>query len=115
LESFSSFLTSSIEWISWLHCVFLWCVLKVVRVVLSSRLTKTPCALISAASGYTANQERIIRAQALSDERIRQYVQNGISHILPIRCWEKQNLKKKALSKSSPSLCLDSTQHPVAE
>ncbi len=39
---------------------------RVDRVTLSSRLTKSPCALVSSA-GFTANMERIMKAQALHD------------------------------------------------
>jgi heat shock protein beta len=57
---------------------------KVVKVTVSSRLTKTPCALVSASYGYTANQERIIRAQALADERIRQLYSSSGSRIMEV-------------------------------
>jgi heat shock protein beta len=42
------------------------------QIVLSSRLTRTPAALVSSSFGISANQERILRAQALADEKTRQ-------------------------------------------
>lgn len=42
------------------------------KVQLSTRLMQTPCALISGTYGYSANMERIMRAQALSDKRYKQ-------------------------------------------
>merc|ERR1712063_149505 len=43
---------------------------KVSKVVLSKRLTSTPSALISTAYSYSANMERIQRAQAMSAKRV---------------------------------------------
>jgi molecular chaperone HtpG len=42
---------------------------KVEKVKISHRLTQSPSALVSSAHGYTANMERIIKAQALSDPK----------------------------------------------
>jgi len=39
---------------------------KIIKAVLSNRFTKTPSALVSSGYSYTANMERILRAQALS-------------------------------------------------
>jgi len=41
---------------------------QVEKVVVTSRLSKSPSALVSAQWGYTANMERIARAQALVDK-----------------------------------------------
>jgi len=46
---------------------------KVEKVVLSTRLTQSPSALVSSAGGWTANMERIIKAQALSDPKSSQF------------------------------------------
>jgi len=40
------------------------------KVVVSNRLTKSPSALVSNSWGYTANMERIVRAQALGDSKM---------------------------------------------
>jgi len=42
---------------------------KVSRVEVSSRLTQSPAALVSSTYGYSANMERILKAQALKDSR----------------------------------------------
>jgi len=42
---------------------------KVSKVQISNKLTKTPSALVSSTYGYSANMERIFKAQALRDQR----------------------------------------------
>jgi len=42
---------------------------KVSKVEVSKRLTKTPCAIVSQSYGYSANMERLLKAQALRDDR----------------------------------------------
>eukprot|EP01116_Phalansterium_solitarium_P013577 TRINITY_DN30971_c0_g1_i1.p1 TRINITY_DN30971_c0_g1~~TRINITY_DN30971_c0_g1_i1.p1 ORF type:complete len:810 (-),score=442.35 TRINITY_DN30971_c0_g1_i1:500-2929(-) len=42
---------------------------KVVNVVVTKRLTSSPSVLVSGQSGWTANMERIIKAQALADPK----------------------------------------------
>merc|ERR1711907_815129 len=46
------------------------------KVVLSKRLTTSPAALVSGSFGYSANMERIVRAQALGD-RSASWMMNG--------------------------------------
>jgi molecular chaperone HtpG len=43
------------------------------KVTISSRLSRSPCALISSTHGHSANMERIIKAQALSDKRYKSF------------------------------------------
>jgi len=42
---------------------------KISKAQISSRLAKTPAAIVSSSWGYSANMERIMRAQALKDTR----------------------------------------------
>jgi len=38
------------------------------KAVMTDRLTRTPCALVSTSFGWTANMERLVKAQALTDK-----------------------------------------------
>jgi len=46
---------------------------KVDKVTISTRLSHSPCALISSTYGHSANMERIIKAQALADKRYKMF------------------------------------------
>lgn len=47
---------------------------RVERVAVSSRLTDSPCALVTSKFGWSANMERIMRSQALGDPRAMEYM-----------------------------------------
>jgi len=43
------------------------------KVTVTSRLSRSPCALVSTSQGHSANMERIIKAQALADKRYKMF------------------------------------------
>jgi len=47
---------------------------KIEKAVVSTRLTKTPCALVAGSYGYSAHQEKIIKAQALGTDKNLSYM-----------------------------------------
>jgi len=50
---------------------------KIDKVTISQRLTDSPCALVTPQFGYSANMERLMKAQALSTEQQKQFLANA--------------------------------------
>ena len=47
---------------------------KVEKVVVSKRKTDSPCLLVTSQGGWSANMEKIMRAQAMGDNRAMEYM-----------------------------------------
>merc|ERR1711997_64247 len=47
---------------------------KVEKVTISDRMVGSPCSLVTGEYGWSANMERIMRAQALRDSTMQQYM-----------------------------------------
>eukprot|EP01113_Clastostelium_recurvatum_P027439 TRINITY_DN330_c0_g1_i2.p1 TRINITY_DN330_c0_g1~~TRINITY_DN330_c0_g1_i2.p1 ORF type:complete len:827 (+),score=442.28 TRINITY_DN330_c0_g1_i2:98-2578(+) len=56
---------------------------KLEKVVISRRLTQSPCALVASSYGYTANMERVMKAQALQAGQRQQHVPKKILEVNP--------------------------------
>jgi len=67
---------------------------KVDKVIVTDRLTTSPCALVSSTYGYTANMERIIKAQALGVKKEAPYVPKKIMEINPHHPIVKELLRR---------------------
>jgi len=83
---------------------------KIEKAIISNRLTQSPSALVSSAQGWTANMERIIKAQALADPKSAQFYQpKRILEINPRHPIIKQLNEKIALNEN------DQTAIDIAE
>jgi len=68
---------------------------KVASVVATKRLTESPSVLVAGQSGWTANMERIIKAQALADPRTSQnYIPRKVLEINPRHPIVKELLRR---------------------
>jgi heat shock protein beta len=66
---------------------------KISKVAVSVRLAKTPAAIVAAEYGYSPNMERVMKAQALRDER---YFRGDQKHVMEINA--RHPLVKKLLA-----------------
>lgn len=83
---------------------------KVTEVRLSDRLKSTPCVLVTAEFGWTANMERIMKAQALRNSQMDQFM--GARKIMEINPDHNimKTLREKISDDAAKKQCNDITQ-----
>ena len=80
---------------------------KVTEVKITERLQKTPCVLVTSDYGWTANMERIMKAQALRNSQMDQFMSaSKIMEINPDHIIMK-TLKEKLADESNHKQCAD--------
>lgn len=76
---------------------------KLDRVVVTDRLTTSPCALVSSTYGYTANMERIMKAQALGTKSAAPFSPKKIMEINPRHPILRELLRRVVADQSDES------------
>jgi len=82
---------------------------KLEKVIVTDRLTTSPCALVSTSYGYTANMERIIKAQALGVKGSQPYVPKKILEINPRHPILKELLRRVTENKEDETAKVTAT------
>eukprot|EP00921_Rhytidocystis_pertsovi_P025868 GHVQ01041771.1.p1 GENE.GHVQ01041771.1~~GHVQ01041771.1.p1 ORF type:complete len:722 (-),score=165.02 GHVQ01041771.1:551-2716(-) len=78
---------------------------KVDKVVVGQRITESPCVLVTSEYGWSANMERIMKAQALRDNSMTSYMQSKKTmEINPHHPIMKELKKKAAADKSDKTV-----------